>query len=695
MLKNVLEKLRNCKLKENLQNNKVLCKLKDSPFLFVAFFPLVFFYYEILFHVFTVGGFFHLSTVFIMLFAFAYGWLLYLLITLFKNRIVITTLTCIGGVLPAIIYLVEYFVYRQFKVLYDVNTVVYGASDALGGFQDIALSLVFSFDGIFKILLYFLPIILFLIFAKKINFNADYRCRIAGGLGVVYSYGLCLILIFTNSIYLPVFTNEYNFTSAVSNFGLITGIGMDVTKGISGDSDDFEITVTNPVHTETPAPTPEATPDEVLTETPAPTPTPKVYGYHQLQLNLEGGSGKIAKLNQYVASLTPNKENDFTGLFKGKNLIFITAEAFTAELIDPELTPTLYRLATKGMQFTDYYQANGSGTTGGEYQNIFGMVPSQGGSSFKKTATHYNYMTIGSQLDRLGYYGKAFHNNSYTFYDRHKTHNNLGYSDGFMGYGNGMEEYVKNVWPQSDAEMFAGTLPTYIDKQPFNVYYMSVSGHSAYTRSGNSMTSRHWKRVEHLPYSDDVKGYFAANLDLEDALTQTVTALEEKGIADNTVICISSDHFPYGLDEQGALGKMPNLSELYGYNVTTAFERDHSRLIIWSGCLEKMEPIIVDSPTSSFDILPTLSNLFGTEYDSRLFIGRDVFSEAEALVFNTSYDWKTDYGTYYAGKGKFVKKEGVTIPDGYVKNIQAIVRNKIQFCSMVLETDYFRYLFEK
>ena len=131
------------------------------------------------------------------------------------------------------------------------------------------------------------------------------------------------------------------------------------------------------------------------------------------------------------------------------------------------------------------------------------------------------------------------------------------------------------------------------------------------------------------------------------------------------------------------MGKMPKLSELYGYNVTTSFERDHSRLILWSGCLEKMEPIIVDSPTSSMDILPTLSNLFGTEYDSRLFVGRDVFSDAEAIVFNSSYDWKTDYGTYYAGKGKFIAKEGVTVPENYVSNMKAIVRNKMQFCAMV------------
>ena len=264
-----------------------------------------------------------------------------------------------------------------------------------------------------------------------------------------------------------------------------------------------------------------------------------------------------------------------------------------------------------------------------------------------------------------------------------------------MGYGNGMEKYVKNTWPQSDAEMLAGTLPTYIDNQPFNVYYMSVSGHSNYDTVGNMMTYKHWDRVKDLPYSDQVKGYLAANLDLEDAMTLTLAMLEEKGIADDTVICISTDHFPYGLDNDAKLGDMPYLSELYGYPVTTSFERDHSRLILWSGCLEEMEPIVVDSPTSSLDILPTLSNLFGTEYDSRLFVGRDVLSDAPALVFNDYYDWKSDYGTYYAAQGKFVPKEGVTVPEGHVDAMLTQVRNKIRYCTLVLETDYFRYLFEK
>lgn len=236
--------------------------------------------------------------------------------------------------------------------------------------------------------------------------------------------------------------------------------------------------------------------------------------------------------------------------------------------------------------------------------------------------------------------------------------------------------------------MIQGTLPTYIDKEKFNVYYMTVSGHNGYTTDGNSMTARNWDLVKDLPCSDEVKGYLAANLELEKALAHLVDELEKKGIADDTVICLTSDHFPYGLSDE-------SLKELYGGKPDDYFKRDHSAWILWCGSLEKEEPIVITAPTSSLDILPTLSNLFGTAFDSRLFPGRDVFSDAEAIVFNTNYDWKTEYGTYFASKGKFVAAEGVDVPEGYVERTKIIVRNKMRYCKMALDNDYFRYLFEK
>ncbi len=651
-----------------------------SGYLYILVFPVIIFYYECVFNLFTAGDLFKISIFATLCFSFLFGVIGYLLVTPFKNSKVVHILSSVLIGITALPCLIEYFIYRQFKVYYDLNTVGGGAKDALSGFSGEIFNMIFSLEGIIVILLFALPVVLYIIFGKKLfgNIGADWKSRLISLGGGMLCYALSIVIICVNPVYLSVYKNEYNYQSAVQNFGLLTGMRLDLQNLIlGGNGGNFEPSDT-PVFNPT---KPEKT---------------KEYGYNVLDLDLEGGTGKIAELNKYVSSVTPSHQNEYTGIFKGKNLIMITAEAFTAELINPELTPTLYRLATKGINFTDYYQPDSAGTTGGEYQNIFGMLPTAGGASFKNTADNLNFMTIGSQLNRLGYYGKAFHNNSYTYYSRHLTHINLGYSDGFMGYGNGMENYVKNTWPQSDLQMFEGTLPTYIDKQPFNVYYMTVSGHSNYSRTGNYMVGKNWDSVKHLPYSDYVKGYFAANYELEKAMAYLVGQLEAKGIADDTVICISPDHFPYGLDKNGRLGNLPNLSELFGYNVENYFQRDHSALILWCGSLEKNEPIVVDTPVFSLDILPTLSNLFGTEFDSRLFVGRDVFSDAEPLVFNSHYDWKTAYGTYYSSKGEFVSSvDESLIPEGYVNKIKTTVRNKMRYSGGVLDNDYFRYLFEK
>lgn len=668
--------------------NEILNRLKNKEWfsLTMILFPAVLFYYECIFRISSVGGFFKLSMLFMLLFCISLGMIGYLLTTIFKNSKVNFILTAVLMSLCAVVYLVEYFVNRFFKVFYDINTIFGGAGHLADGFVDETLALIFSFDGLFKIFLYFLPVVLYIIFGRRFlsaertdKFKKSFAVLVA-----VFVHIITVLCVSLSSVYGPIYNKEYNFQSAVGNFGLFTGLRLDIQNYIFGSSSEsFENTDIGSVSSESASSESVSKPEE--------------YGFNQLELDLEGGSTtKIKELNEYVSTLTASKKNQYTGLFKGKNLIMITAEAFTAEVIDPTLTPTLYRLATKGINFTDYYQPASAGTTGGEYQNIFGMLPTAGGMSFKNTADNLNYYTMGSQLNRLGYYGKAFHNNSHTYYSRNVTHINLGYSDGFMGYGNGMEEFVKKRWPQSDLEMIAGTLPTYIDQQPFNVYYMSVSGHSGYTRTGNAMTAKNWEKVKDLAYSDQVKGYLAANLELENALAHLVNELENKGIADDTVICISTDHFPYGLDQNGKLGNMPYLSELYGYNVTNYIERDHSRLILWSGCLEKMDPIIVDSPTFGLDIVPTLSNLFGTEFDSRLLPGRDVLSDAPALVFNMNYDWKTDLGTYYSSKGTFVPNdETAEIPEGYVSRMKTIVRNKIRYCSGALSSDYFAYHFGK
>ena len=301
------------------------------------------------------------------------------------------------------------------------------------------------------------------------------------------------------------------------------------------------------------------------------------------------------------------------------------------------------------------------------------------------------FLTIGSQLQALGYTSTAYHNHLYTFYSRHQTHTGLGY-DKFIGMGNGMEQ-VTNTFPESDLEMMEFTLAQYIDQQPFNIYYMSVSGHSVYALNGHAQARKNYDKVADMDASEPVKCYYAAQLEFEYAMEYLVRQLEEAGIADDTVIVISSDHYPYGLDKSSTYGNAKNyLAELYGVDKIDLFTRDSNTLIIWSGCLEDKD-IVVDTPVYSLDILPTLSNLFGVDYDSRLLVGRDVFSDAEPLVLWPNGSWKTALGTYNSSAKTFTPAEGVTdVSDDYVSYISSVVTNKTKFSKSVANFDYYDIL---
>ncbi|MBQ8067659.1 MAG: LTA synthase family protein [Solobacterium sp.] len=652
----------------------------------VLFAVLAVIYEEVLLNLTTVRTINSLYIPQVILFSAAYGILIFWVGTLTRSG---RTNRMIRGILYVILcdlYGVYYFVYRSFKVFYDVNTVVSGGAGVAEGFTGQVIDMTTSRSGMMHIILFLMPFFLYILFMRRFDSGEK---RTPKEQLVFYAatllFAVCgIAYVQSDTMLSRVYADEYSFQAAVADFGLMTGLRLDVEHHLRNRNSDTVF------HDETML---ADTAETELSEAVTTAEKPVTYGFNKLNIDfntlIAGGDSVTGQLDQYVQAQKPSRQNAYTGMFEGKNLIFISAEAFSAEVIDPERTPTLYRLATKGINFTDYYQPASAGTTGGEYENVFGLMPTEGGSSFKITSKFHNVMTMAYQLNERGYNGWAFHNNDYTFYDRNITHNNLGYSNGFTGYGNGLEENITSQWPESDLEMMEATVDQYIDAQPFNVYYMSVSGHNPYN-GGNAMAAKHWDEVKDLEgYTDSVKGYLAANMELEDAMTYLVGRLEEKGIADDTVIVLGADHFPYGLDYGEALNESDNLANLYGYQPANYLERDHNRLILWSGCLEEAEPIIVDTPTSSIDILPTLLNLFGAEWDSRLLPGRDVFSDRMPLVFNLSYDWKTDKGTYIAGTGVFTPNEGVEVSDTYVDSIRQIVQNRLSYCRGVLRTDYF------
>ena len=591
--------------------------------------------------------------------------------------------TVLVGIVAAF-YIVEYFVSDAYVTFMDIGTLLGGAKGVATDFGDVVIQLVIR--DFWRIVVVMLPVILFALFAKPVK--TSWKVRWFGLAMAVAAYLVGYNVVRTVGTDAARLDSAYNFDSAIRVFGLNMGVTLDmIHSGGEEEEADFVIIEAEP------APTQEADPAET-----APQETePIVYEDNVMDFDFAAlaeneQNGRVASIHKYVNTVQPTKQNQYTGLFAGKNLIIITAEAFAKEVIDPELTPTLYRLANEGIRFDDYYQPMwGGSTSSGEFSVLTGLVSASGTNSIQESRQQDLFLSIGKQLQKQGYHSSAYHNHLYTFYDRHKTHTFYGY-DSFMGMKNGMEVAVKDQWPESDLEMMDFTVPLYIDQQPFSVYYMTVSGHCRYNWLGNKMSGKNKDAVQHLEYSDTLKSYIACQLELEYAMASLVRQLEEKGIADDTVIVLTTDHYPYGLENSSTWGnKADHIEELYGYDPQNVIERDHSALIIWSGCIEDMD-LVVEEPTYSLDILPTISNLFGVDYDSRLLVGRDVFSDAEPIVLWYDYTWKTDKGSYDSAKDQFTPAPGVTVDSAYVERISNIVKNKVYYSREAQKTDYFNYL---
>ena len=390
---------------------------------------------------------------------------------------------------------------------------------------------------------------------------------------------------------------------------------------------------------------------------------------------------ELLAMHRYFAGVEPTYENQWTGYFQGKNLIWIVAESFSSLAVDPQLTPTLYRLSHEGFVFENFYTPLwGVSTLDGEYVTTTGLIPKAGAWSYLQSAENYMPFAFGNQFSALGYRTLAFHNNTYTYYGRDQIYPNLGYE--YYGLGSGLE--VERTWPESDVEMMELSVPRYIQEDHFMVYYLTVSGHLNYNIDQNDMARKHWEAVEELPYSEGPRAYLACQMELDQALESLIRQLEAAGKLEDTVIVLSGDHYPYGLQEE-------EISQLLGHTVDPDFEKYKSTLILWNSAME--EPVTVDKFCSSLDVMPTLANLFGLEYDSRLLAGRDILSDAPGLVMFFNYNFLSEEGAYLAGEDVFTPWDGGEPDLDYVGEVLEDMRQRSSYSAMILDKDYYRVLF--
>jgi lipoteichoic acid synthase len=431
--------------------------------------------------------------------------------------------------------------------------------------------------------------------------------------------------------------------------------------------------------------------------TPEPEPEEPDTSPHAWDIDLEklgalsGDNKETTWLADYIAGQTPTNRNEYTGMFEGYNLIFLTAEGFSTYAIREDLTPTLYKMVNSSFVFPNYYVPLWqTSTSDGEYVNCTGLIP-DGQFSMRKSSSINMAYSLPRFFASEGVYCRAYHNNTLSYYDRHLSHPNLGYDFKASKLGGlSQEEWGSqifpienpNAWPQSDYEMMQATIPEYINDERFHVYYMTVSGHMNYNFSGNQMSSRNKEAVAGLDMSENARAYIACHIELDKALAYLLEQLEQAGKLDNTVICLSADHYPYGMSQE-------EYEELAGKSLSSDMDLFRNSLILWNGGMQ--EPVVVDKACCSVDLLPTLLNLFGFDYDSRMYAGRDIFSAEEGLVIFNDKSFVTDTVAYNKKQKTTAWRTEISEEeqDAYMDRVKQDVKNRYLFSAYILRNNYY------
>lgn len=606
----------------------------------------------------------------IILFSIPIAIVLNLITSVFKPKVnkIITYIITIALI---IIFGAQIVYYSMYEAIISFFSMMHGGQ--VTEFMEVIIDVVLR--NWYGILLFIIPLIILIILSKKkvITFEKNsikqIAIKITSVLIIQLIALLCVNFINTDDMYSNknLYYNIHVPKVTANRMGLLTTMRLDLQRFIFGFEEKLSVQ-TNAIPKE------EEKDSYNIT----------YIDFDKLIKNEEDNT--IKEMHKYFSSQEASKKNKYTGMFKDKNLIVLVGESFSSLAIREDLTPNLYKLYKEGFQFDNFYTPIFPvSTADGEYITDTSLIPKEGVWSFLRVAGNYMPYSYANVFEKQGYSSNAYHNHTATYYERDKYIETMGYNS-YLAVGTGLEDRMDTSnWPNSDYEMVKTTVDDYINNEKFMAYYMTVSGHMNYTKIGNMMVYRNWDQVKDLPYSNKAKGYLAANIELDKAVGELLSRLEQAGKLEDTVIVISGDHYPYGLT-------LDEINELSTFERDDKFEKFRMPFLIWSGSMKG--PIKVEKIGSSLDVLPTVLNLFGEEFDSRLLMGRDILSDSDPIVIFSDRSFITDKGRYNSLTEQFTPNEGVTVEEGYVDKINTIIYKKYQMSRLILENDYYKHVFK-
>jgi len=389
------------------------------------------------------------------------------------------------------------------------------------------------------------------------------------------------------------------------------------------------------------------------------------------------------KLNNYFINREITDKNEYTGIFKDKNLIVILMESTNLISINEKEYPTLYKMYSEGISFRNNYTPRNNCSTGNnEMTAMTSLFTINNTCTANKYKNNVYPEAVFNIFNNAGYITSSYHDYTEHYYYRKTIHPNMG----SMAYYNVEDLGIKwnskyEEWP-SDVDLVEKATPKFIDEDKFMAFLTTVTPHQPYL-SYSEYGDKHLSELSDYDYSKPVKRYMSKLKELDASLELLLEKLEEAGKLDDTVIALFCDHYPYGLTNS-------QINEVLDYDVRVNNEVDRTPMIIYNSTIEAKE---VYNYTSIIDLLPTLLNMFDLEYDPRLYLGVDVMSKTTGRTVFADGSWQDEVGYYSSTTGKFKPiNEDITYTDEELIEINNEITTRQKMSALAIKNNYFKYL---
>jgi len=360
------------------------------------------------------------------------------------------------------------------------------------------------------------------------------------------------------------------------------------------------------------------------------------------------------RIDSFISNHQNKEQNDHTGIYSGKNLVLILCESLNDYPLYKDLFPTLNMMAVNGTLFTNYYAPlYQSSTSDSEFISLTSMLPSVdfGTTSYSFANNQYPY-ALPNLFKDAGYNVNSYHSNISNMYNREPLHMSLGFETFYdqEKLGLSTEGRYFQMWVNwiDDDELFDATIRNTHTNKPFFDFVITASGHLPYIRDREEIQIQldELEKTEYAQLDEETKCYLASQMNFDKGLAQLLDSLKAADQLENTIIILYGDHYPYGLSTEEALNNVVGESD---------YNKNRVPFIIYDPSAKGSANANL---ASTFDIYPTICNLFGLDTGDSYQVGRDLFGSRPGIIPFMDRSVLTDTFYYDSTSNSFTEFEG-------------------------------------